>query len=559
LSQILSATLQSAITYELSALVGNPSVYNGGVTGDYRIELVAGGVVIATDSGPSPANDTYWTTASLSFTPEGDHAQLGEPLEIRLIAVEFLDDDNLNFDDVRLYSYTDQMNPSPYDGESVTPPYPPESSATGDEVILSWTNPEPNTLGEDLLIDVWFGLNPDIPNKPGNWEKVLEGGENMTSVTVNAPIIEPEPTAYYWKVNSYTDGPDPNISEGFIYRFYATTDLPLEFVDAGKDMITWDGEPLQLEGTVVDEGTSALTYAWTATPGIGVEFSATDVEDPIITIAKPGEVPVANAGFESPRHNDGDYDYLEDWPKPTGWGWFGTDYVGNWNPGNGAFGSIAPEGTNVGFAEGDSVGEGGFAQILTETLKAETTYMLLVEVGNTPIYDWGAYKIQLLAGGIGTPPGQITGGTLLAEDDNTLAPAVNTFETSTIVYTSGDANEPNIGQPLQIRLIAKEGSEEIDFDNVRLFTEPPRASSPAVHTVELTLAVNDELNTTPVTDTMEIDVYEDACSASRLALGLAADNIADIDSNCITDLEDFVEMALTWLVDYTLTAPVEKP
>jgi hypothetical protein len=50
---------------------------------------------------------------------------------------------------------------------------------------------------------------------------------------------------------------------------------------------------------------------------------------------------------------------------------------------------------------------------------------------------------------------------------------------------------------------------------------------------------------------MTIDVYDNNCPA--------AIDAADIDSDCITDLEDFVEMAEDWLVDYTLTEAAEKP
>ena len=115
LAQLLPYTLQADSTYELSALVGNPSPYNFATNGstatcDYRIELVAGGVVVAStnDKGlgegdPSPTDDTYWTTASLTFTPGSSHPQLGKQLEIRLIAVDFDYGYELNFDDVQLF------------------------------------------------------------------------------------------------------------------------------------------------------------------------------------------------------------------------------------------------------------------------------------------------------------------------------------------------------------------------------------------------------------------------------------------------------------------------
>jgi hypothetical protein len=41
-----------------------------------------------------------------------------------------------------------------------------------------------------------------------------------------------------------------------------------------------------LDATVLPEDASALTYLWSADPAGGVVFSATDVEDPTVTITK---------------------------------------------------------------------------------------------------------------------------------------------------------------------------------------------------------------------------------------------------------------------------------
>jgi hypothetical protein len=75
--------------------------------------------------------------------------------------------------------------------------------------------------------------------------------------------------------------------------------------------------------------------------------------------------------------------------------------------------------------------------------------------------------------------------------------------------------------------------------------------------VTVTLAVNNVGSTNPdVTDTMTIDVYDDACKAA-IGKDLASGQPAYISGNCIADLGDLVEMAAAWLVDYTLTAPQE--
>lgn len=78
--------------------------------------------------------------------------------------------------------------------------------------------------------------------------------------------------------------------------------------------------------------------------------------------------------------------------------------------------------------------------------------------------------------------------------------------------------------------------------------------------VTLTLAVNDSGSTEPpVTSSLKIHVYDDACKATRMGLGLADDNPTDfVGDDCITNLEDFAVLALTWLNDNRLPAPQIK-
>ena len=189
------------------------------------------------------------------------------------------------------------------------------------------------------------------------------------------------------------------------------------------------------------------------------------------------DVAIQNAGFEDPVLTEGNYNY-----EVPGWDTFGPGGgSGCWNPdADGAvfygYLGIAPEGLNVAWIESgweDNTPndpddddftnvDGGLAQVLTETLAAGMTYTLTVEVGNSYYYAWGeGYKIQLLAGD-----------TLLAQDDNSLTPAIDTFETSTVSYTYDSAQSALLGEPLEIRLLAKPGNGELDVDDVRLDAVP---------------------------------------------------------------------------------------
>ena len=200
------------------------------------------------------------------------------------------------------------------------------------------------------------------------------------------------------------------------------------------------------------------------------------------------DIPIDNPGFEDPVLDDGDWNWSMD---NQGWGYFDNDgYQGSWNPGfetapdgEDGYGGNAPEGQNVGWANpGDGV-PGGFAQVLTDadaTLTAGMTYTLTVEVGNPPAYAWGGYAVQLLAGGTPHTPGDgtnytgpVTGGTLLAEDNNSVTIASDAFETSTVTYSYNPALHSGLlGEPLQIRLLALADSEEVDFDDVSLDAVP---------------------------------------------------------------------------------------
>ena len=347
------------------------------------------------------------------------------------------------------------------------------------------------------------------------------------------------------------------------------------FVDAGADMITWSGQAVQLDPNVVNRDVTALTYLWSADDPCAVFDPSADVNDPTVTITKPAltltTVSIANPGFEDPVLGDTAFSNSLD---NQGWGYFDNGgSQGSWNPGpEEDYGGSAPEGANVGWANPGGVGvPGGLAQVLTDAeavLKAETTYTLIVDIGNCSGYPWGGYKVQLLAGGTphtpgtGDPTGPVTGGTLLAEDNNSLTIPEGTFKTSTVTYSyNPELHSDLLGEPLQIRLLSLGNVNpgdytEADFDDVWLTAEGP---TPSPYVVTLTLAVNNEGSTRPdVEDTMTIDVYDDACEAARIGKGLAADNPGDFDGNCITDANDLAELATKWLDDTGLTGPVVK-
>ena len=292
--------------------------------------------------------------------------------------------------------------------------------------------------------------------------------------------------------------------------------------------------------------------------GISAAFNpGIDVEDTTVTLTKVlySEALITNAGFEDPVLADGEYP----WVHP-GWGNAGDGGISVWNPGlpgsaYPAYDGEAPEGQNIVFVnEGDSL-----AQVLNETLAADTTYTLNVKVGRNAYYPDATYRVELLAGGTPGDVGLITEGTVLADtDENTVALVTGEFIQATVTFDSTGVDEALLGQPLQIRLHGSGDSEELDetnFDDVTLTADPGFIST-GVQTVTVSVTVGDVVNPTSDTASIEIDVYDNACHMAKVGEGKSA--ITDFDENCITDIKDLAEMLTKWLDDYKATEPVPK-
>ncbi len=118
LSQTLTTTLQANTRYDLEVEIGNiasGTALNGqffnlnGFPG-YRVDLLAGGVVIASDNNSLAGNtaEGEWGTSLLSFETTASHLQLGQSLGIRLVNLNVVDpsaptaDLEVDFDHVRL-------------------------------------------------------------------------------------------------------------------------------------------------------------------------------------------------------------------------------------------------------------------------------------------------------------------------------------------------------------------------------------------------------------------------------------------------------------------------
>ena len=226
-------------------------------------------------------------------------------------------------------------------------------------------------------------------------------------------------------------------------------------------------------------------------------------------------ITIRNAGFENRAAEfavDGDHKY----PKPAVdiWRHFEVDNNGGplrlWDPGavwsGGSrnapgFGGEAPEGKLVmriytrynddEFHDPPQPRDfEAVAQILTETFDPGTNYILRAKVGRIAGTLWNGYTAQLVAGGTNvngaTYQGWVQGGTVIAEDANSLPVEEDEFVTSTVVFAANEDFAHLAGLPLQIRLCALEDPQDHSttsyaaYDDVTLETsaEPPPPPPP---------------------------------------------------------------------------------
>ena len=165
-----------------------------------------------------------------------------------------------------------------------------------------------------------------------------------------------------------------------------------------------------------------------------------------------GLIPVVNPSFEDPLLNDGSWV-----AGAAGWD---HSAAGVFNPTAVHFSGAVPDGQNTGF-----INSGYLRQTLLAVLQPGA-YTLQVDVGNRLDSGFPGYHIQLLAGG-----------SLLAQDNSSLTPALGTFQTSSISYTAA-TNDAHLGAALQIRLSS--AGVQTNFDHVRLDFQPVPEPSTAV-------------------------------------------------------------------------------
>jgi hypothetical protein len=150
---------------------------------------------------------------------------------------------------------------------------------------LTWTNLAPIAPATDVWVDVYFGPDPNMLS-PLN-TKVVSKGKNVTTAPVTAPLVT-EPTTYYWRIDSYRNGDptivvyDPNI--GAVTPFDVTANVAPVVVINTPPTATWINQPIQLDSTLTDDGTTPVTYLWTSDDPNAVFTPSATVADPAVSV-----------------------------------------------------------------------------------------------------------------------------------------------------------------------------------------------------------------------------------------------------------------------------------
>jgi len=270
---------------------GTITVVYGFTVGDWgsgTLNMIGGNFIVGDDfmiAGGSPTatghvNLDGGTITAGYFAMRDDEAAVGT-MDVRAGTL-IIDGDELSLvqefiDNGWITSYDGQGKPNlDYDvtteGKTTltaTPLLKPNPSDGGlvahGEVELSWTSPDPCVPGETVQVDVYF-----TDDWAALYSFVDPAAIQVVSMqNVNSVVVQTQPkTKYYWAVDAYLGGEDPNNNPvfGSIFSFVADN-IPPE-VDAGADVVTWlqagaregnldaavtDIDPYTVQWTVVSE------------------------------------------------------------------------------------------------------------------------------------------------------------------------------------------------------------------------------------------------------------------------------------------------------------------
>ena len=455
-----------------------------------------------------------------------------------------------------------------YDGILVIPnqeafdPVPADETGSVDIALttLSWSAPR-----DDYTYDIYFGTTePNALETNYGISKLNVFTQSETSIEIGSELAYS--TTYYWLVEAY----EPGNSTPFVGESWSFTTMPFDtapIVDAGSSYITWlDNMPQDVAGTVDASGEDDVAdedVIWAISEYAG---------DPIAATMQMYDRGMNNAAAEAQNVAGFDPNILSDW--------IGTDSRQN------------PCSLMVLTLTGLPAGE--YTWTSTHHDLNDQTYLFDVYVGE----DLASVEIDI-SNGTQTPteysttltsdgvnPVQISfdahqqvsgmGGTgffvlnafELTDGTNTMKVDFGTEESSVAVgyeayVAAHEVPETFTAQDFTfgsatVTLLPQWGPYAAGWINASLTktsTDPAAPTAvfttdyPGIYTLELT-ATDDTVygeEALSASETITIQVADDACAAAQLSDSWTDFDFYDVDNNCVVDLSDFAAFAATWL------------
>ncbi|MCF7955663.1 MAG: hypothetical protein K9M75_07675, partial [Phycisphaerae bacterium] len=370
-------------------------------------------------------------------------------------------------------------------------------------------------------------------------------------------------------------------------------------VSAGDNMITWEGEPVTLNATV--DGTDSLwnmadvTYSWTASPAddpkLDVAVSNPGDLETTVTISKVPYLKsyLPNGSFEIVTVDGGQAvqsyrDYWGQYDRPAGATVSARQYVNNpayhFPEGTIPDGDImlrANSSTSESRADGVAIllGDAAYDPTATYELSVAVGRPLEVDPPNPNNYtdaNWRGYLVQLVVGGqvesTGAGSDNIYGGTVVAEDANSIDIPRREWRTSVVTLDPSPGLADLAGEPIQIRLLTPDDADpayatqtKVFYDDVKLLINGEAGIyiiDPGVPSVNMTFTAEEVSTGNTTSSSVSIDVYENPCEAAVAANPDMQFILGDITEDCTTDMLDLAILASEWLLDYTMQGAEHK-